>query len=55
MTPIQATEIGKPAMSEENNVENANEDSFADALSAVLIIVIPVVAVIYWLSGLPTS
>ena len=35
--------------------EKTNEDGFADALSAVLIVVIPVIAVIYWLSGMPTS
>ena len=32
-----------------------NPDSVADSISAVLIILIPVVAIIYWLSGLPTS
>lgn len=32
-----------------------NEDAFADAVSAVLVVMIPVAAVIYWLSGLPTS
>ena len=32
-----------------------NEDGFADALSAVLVVVIPVMAIVYWLSGLPTS
>ncbi len=41
-------------MSEE--IENTeNEDSFADAVSAILVIVIPVCAVVFWLSGLPTS
>lgn len=39
-------------MSEDNQ---QNEDAFADALSAVLVVVIPVVGIIYWLSGLPTS
>lgn len=41
----------------ENTGENTpeNEDGFADALSAVLIIVIPAMGVVYWLSGLPTS
>lgn len=34
---------------------NQNEDAFADALSAVLVVVIPVVTIIFWLSGLPTS
>jgi len=32
-----------------------NSDSVADSISAILIILIPVVAIIYWLSGLPTS
>jgi hypothetical protein len=41
-------------MSEEMQ-ENGNEDGVADAVSAVLIVVIPVLAVIYWLSGLPSS
>ena len=39
----------------ENNTPENNENSTADALSAVAIIAIPWVAVIYWLSGLPTS
>ena len=41
-------------MSEESQTPE-NEDAFADAVSAVLIVVIPVMAVVYWLSGLPTS
>ena len=41
-------------MSEENQ-DQVNEDSFADAFSAVAVVVIPVVAIVYWLSGLPTS
>ena len=41
-------------MSEENQ-DRVNEDSFADAISAVAVVVIPVVAIVYWLSGLPTS
>lgn len=32
-----------------------NSDSIVDSISAVLIILIPVAAIIYWLSGLPTS
>lgn len=32
-----------------------NEDGFADALSAVALVVLPVVAIVYWLSGMPTS
>lgn len=31
------------------------EDARADALAAVLLVVIAALAVIYWLSGLPTS
>ena len=40
-------------MSEEMQ-ENGNEDAFADAVSAVLVIVIPVLGIIYWLSGMPS-
>ena len=32
-----------------------NEDGFADAFSAVVIVVLPVLATVYWLSGLPSS
>lgn len=43
-------------MSDESQEEpSTNEDGFVDVLSVVLIIVIPVVAVVYWLSGLPSS
>ena len=43
-------------MSEEGGApEDTNEDAFADGLAAVLAICIPWIAVIYWLSGLPTS
>ena len=41
-------------MSEENN-EAVNEDGTTDAVSTVLIILIPVMAVIYWLSSMPSS
>lgn len=41
-------------MSDETE-NNQNEDAFADALSAVLVVAIPVVTIIFWLSGLPTS
>ncbi len=40
-------------MSEETPTKN--EDAFADALTAVLSILIPVAGIVYWLSGLPTS
>ena len=40
-------------MSEENH--DYDEDAFTDAVSAVLIVVIPVITVVYWLSTLPTS
>lgn len=33
----------------------ADENSVVDAISAVAVILIPVVGIIYWLSGLPTS
>ncbi len=36
-------------------VEENNEDSTADALAAIACVVIPVISIIYWLSGLPTS
>ena len=32
-----------------------NDDSFADATAAVVVVVIPVLAIVYWLSGMPTS
>jgi len=39
-----------------DEAENSQEeDGGADALSAVVLIVIPVLAVIYWLSGMPVS
>lgn len=41
-------------MSDEPQDAN-NEDKLVDAISAVAIVVIPVIAVIYWLSGMPTS
>jgi hypothetical protein len=34
--------------------EEKNGDATADALSAVAIVLIPVVGVIYWLSGMPS-
>ena len=39
----------------EKEGSDKNPDSVVDSISAVLIILIPVVAIIYWLSGLPTS
>ena len=39
----------------EHDAREPDDNQFADAISAVLIVVIPVVAVIYYLSGLPTS
>ncbi|MFT7222242.1 MAG: hypothetical protein ACI8Z1_003866 [Candidatus Azotimanducaceae bacterium] len=43
-------------MSDESQEEpSAKKDGFVDVLSVVLIIVIPVVTVVYWLSGLPSS
>ena len=41
-------------MSDETN-DNRNENAFSDAVAAILVVVIPVIAVIYWLSGLPVS
>jgi len=40
---------------ESQEQESPNEDGFVDVISVVLIIVIPVIAVVYWLSGLPSS
>ncbi len=34
---------------------DSNKDAAADCLVAVLAVLIPVVAVIFWLSGLPVS
>ena len=38
-----------------NEEEDHEEDAVTDALAATALVVIPVVAVIYWLAGLPTS
>ncbi len=40
-------------MREEN--QQQDEDGLTDAMAAVAVVVIPVIAVVYWLSGLPTS
>lgn len=32
--------------------DNSTEDNFVDAVSAVAIVLIPVVTIIYWLSGM---
>lgn len=41
-------------MSDEST-NSENENAFADAFSAVAIVVLPAIAIIYWLSGMPTS
>ncbi len=41
-------------MSEEST-KSENENGLVDAFSAVAIVVIPVVTIVYWLSGMPTS
>jgi hypothetical protein len=41
-------------MSDEST-KTENEDGFADALSAVAIVVLPAMAIVYWLSGMPSS
>lgn len=41
-------------MSDEIQDDGNNEDGLADAVSAVLVVVIPVIAVVYWLSGMPS-
>ena len=40
-------------MGEEN--QQQDEDGVTDAMAAVAVVVIPIIAVVYWLSGLPTS
>ena len=32
-----------------------NKNGFGDAFAAVALVVLPVVAIVYWLSGMPTS
>ena len=32
-----------------------SENGFGDAFAAVALVVLPVVAIVYWLSGMPTS
>ena len=32
-----------------------NENDLGDAFAAVALVVLPVVAIVYWLSGMPTS
>jgi len=38
---------------ESTKPENGN--GFSDAFAAVALVVLPVVAILYWLSGMPTS
>ena len=42
-------------MSDNDQEDSAatNEDAVVDAVAAVFIILIPVIAIIYWLSGMP--
>ncbi len=37
---------------EQTTENNPSEDGFVDAISAVAIVLIPVVTIIYWLSGM---
>ena len=39
-------------MSDNEQIEDTNDDALADVLSAVAMVVIPVMAVVYWLSGM---
>jgi hypothetical protein len=39
----------------EESTKPENENGFADAVAAVSLVVLPVVAIVYWLSGMPTS
>ena len=38
-------------MSEDNQVEEKNEDSFVDAISAIALVSIAVVIALYWVSN----
>ena len=40
---------------EKDSEEHASKNSAADSLVAVLAVIIPVLAIIFWLSGLPVS
>ena len=39
----------------EESTKPENENGFSDAFAAVALVVLPVVAILYWLSGMPTS
>jgi hypothetical protein len=39
----------------EESTKRENENGFPDAFAAVVLVVLPVVAILYWLSGMPTS
>lgn len=39
----------------DDSTKPENDDSFSDATAAVAVVVIPVLAVVYWLLGMPTS
>jgi hypothetical protein len=38
-------------MSEENQIEESNEDSFVDAVCAIALVAIAVCAALYWVSN----
>jgi hypothetical protein len=39
----------------DESTKGENENGFSDAFAAVALVVLPVVAILYWLSGMPTS
>ena len=38
--------------SEQATTDKSREDSFVDAIAAVALVIIPVLAIIFWLSGM---
>ncbi len=40
-------------MSDSQQPQEANEDAMADVLSALACVLIPVITIVYWLSGMP--
>jgi hypothetical protein len=53
-TSVLSKTLSKHEVSMDQQSEQKNSDATADALSAVAIVLIPVVGVIYWLSGMPS-
>jgi hypothetical protein len=53
-TSVLSKTLSKHEVPMDQQSEQKNSDATADALSAVAIVLIPVVGVIYWLSGMPS-